>query len=278
MQPSRIMEIGPETATRLLERNENNRPISDRIVKQYAQDMRDGKWKETGNPINIDVSGNLLNGQHRLWAIIESGATIRFHVIYETDADAFATFDTGRTRDLTQLIGIKRPDHPDKAAASGAARLIKMWEEADPHNGFNTAVIPTRSVMVEFTDLLLDDPAFEWASRVAYHIHTLKAGRTWYAAALYIIGRAQGDNPRIEVQNKVAMFHKGVAKGIGLDEGDPRLALRNYVISRGSPNGSTEQRIYMALTVRAWNAWLAGRTVKNLAWREDSVFPTADKA
>ena len=124
MQPSTVMSIGPEEAMRLFENNKNNRAISDKIVKQYAADMRAGNWKETGDPIYIDINGNLLNGQHRLWAIIESGVTLRFHVIYETDDDAFATFDTGRVRDLSQLVGISNPDHPDKACAAGAARLV----------------------------------------------------------------------------------------------------------------------------------------------------------
>lgn len=280
MQPSTIMTIGPADATRLLENNRNNRTISDKIVRQYADDMREGRWKETGNPINIGVSGNLLNGQHRLWAIIESGVTLRFHVIYETDEEAFATFDTGRTRDLTQLISISDPGHPDKAVVGGAARLVKMWEDTPTaKSAFNSNLLPTRATMSDFAHRMLQEKEFDWATRVAGQINSLKAGRTWYAAALYIIAHQQGGSYGDRTQEMLDTFHQGISKGIALAEGDPRLALRNYVISRGAPKGSTtEQRIYMALTIRAWNAWLEGKSVRNFAWRSDGEFPKARKA
>ncbi len=276
MQPSMIKAIGPAEAARMLEKNGNNRPISDSIVKQYAQDMRDGLWRETGNPINVDTDGNLLNGQHRLWAIIESGVTLKFHVIAETEQDAFATFDTGRTRDLSQLVGIAYSEHNDKVAVSGAARLIKMWEEAPPSRGFNTNIIPTRPTMVRYAGKLLQEPAFVWATQIAHQINPLRVGRTWYAAALYIIARKQSADMSNGVRETLQKFHDGVARGIGLTEGDPRLALRNYVTLRGSAGSSTDQRIYMALTVRAWNSWLQGRDIKYLAWRADSEFPEAE--
>lgn len=271
MQPSTIMTIGPAEATRLLENNKDNRSISDKVVQQYAREMAAGNWRETGNPINIGVSGNLLNGQHRLWAIIESGVTLRFHVIYETDEEAFATFDTGRTRDLTALIGMRHAEHPDKACVGGAARLVRMWEETPRDRNFNPNTLPTRQSMVEYASEMLEDPDFDWATRVAGQNVPLRVGRTWYAAALYVIASSQ--NKSEEAEDMVVGFHNGVAKGIGLEEGDPRLALRTYVTKRGAPRGISEQRIYMALTVRAWNAFVKGRRLANVTWRGDSVFP-----
>ena len=44
MQPSTIMTIGPAEAIKLLENNAGNRTISDRVVSQYAAEMKAGNW------------------------------------------------------------------------------------------------------------------------------------------------------------------------------------------------------------------------------------------
>ena len=270
MQPSTIMTIGPAEAIKLLENNAGNRLISDRVVSQYAAEMKAGNWLETGNPINIGAkSGKLLNGQHRLWAIIESGVTLKFHVIYEVDEDgAFATYDTGRVRVLAQLVSIRHPDHTDPTCASSAARLIWMWEHTEPTKKFNKKLIPAKATLVDYASHLLEDPGFDWATRVAHQIQVVRAGRSWYAAALYLIAMSEGG-----VTDKLQEFHAALISGAGLNAGDPRLALRNYVITRGAAREVDEQRVYMILTVRAWNTYVQGRTIRSLSWREGSAFP-----
>lgn len=272
MQPSTVMPIGPTEATRLLEGNKNNRPISDKIVQQYAAEMRAGGWRETGNPINIDVDGSLLNGQHRLWAIIESGVTLRFHVIYESDPEAFATFDTGRMRTADTLIGMVRPEHTDKACAAGATRLVYLARHTEPDQSFNKNILPTRSGLVAYAEDLLNDKKFWWASSVAKQIQPLRAGRTWYAAALFLIAEAQDDEYGYV---KVMEFHDGVATGAGLTAQDPRLTLRNYMIKNGGPSGLVEQRLYMAAVVRVFNAWSSGKPLSRIQLGQYEVLPAA---
>lgn len=255
------MPIGPEQAVRLLEGNKNNRPISDQTVRQYAAEMKAGRWRETGNPINIGADGTLLNGQHRLWAIIESGVTVRFHVIYETDEAAFATFDTGRTRTAQTLIGMVRPEHSDKSTAAGAARLVYLARNTEPDQPFNKNILPTRSGLTTYAEDLLNDREFWWATSVAKQVIGLRAGRTWYAAALFLLAEAQVVE---EGQVKVTEFHEGIASGAGLSGDDPRLTLRNFMVRHGGPKGLAEQRLYMSAAVRVFNAWMAGRQMSRI--------------
>lgn len=261
MQPSTVMTISPEIATRLLEQNTGNRNISDRVVQQYAREMKAGRWRETGNPINISKNGVLLNGQHRLWAIVESGVTLRFHVIYEDDSEAFATFDTGRTRTTDVLVGMVAPDHPDKACASGAARLVYLTLTTPDDKNFNKNTLPSRSGLVSYAEGLLTQPEFWWATTTAKRVHSLRAGRTWYAAALYLIADRQSGEPG---KDKVIEFHAGVASGANLEQSDPRLTLRNFMIKHGGPKGLTEQRQYMSAVIRCFNAWVKGKRMSQL--------------
>jgi predicted nucleic acid-binding Zn ribbon protein len=72
-----IVYVTPEMAERWLGHNKVNRNLRNRRVDQFARDMRSGRWQLTGEAIKFGKSGNLIDGQHRLWAVIESGCTSR---------------------------------------------------------------------------------------------------------------------------------------------------------------------------------------------------------
>ena len=82
--------ITPKLAEEYLTRNTNNyRKINHAYVKNYAEDMKEGKWEETAEPISFSPSGVLLNGQHRLAAIIKSGVSVNMVVARDVDAHIF---------------------------------------------------------------------------------------------------------------------------------------------------------------------------------------------
>lgn len=66
-----VVEITPELARQLLSNNKINRKIKPTIVERYAEQMEAGEWKFTGDTIKVDGEGMLLDGQHRLLAIIK---------------------------------------------------------------------------------------------------------------------------------------------------------------------------------------------------------------
>ena len=67
-----IETITPCLAKEWLQKNLYNRKIRPRKVRQYAADMRAGKWRTTHQGIAFDKEGNLMDGQHRLLAICET--------------------------------------------------------------------------------------------------------------------------------------------------------------------------------------------------------------
>jgi len=68
----RVTEIfmTPELAAQMLSKNERNRPIRKTTVQAYAADMAAGRWEQTHQAIAVDAHGKLLDGQHRLSAVI----------------------------------------------------------------------------------------------------------------------------------------------------------------------------------------------------------------
>lgn len=68
-------------ATEILENhNSKNRNLSESTVQSYANDMKNGRWTMTHQGIAFDVNGTLLDGQHRLWAIVFANIPIEFMV------------------------------------------------------------------------------------------------------------------------------------------------------------------------------------------------------
>ena len=82
---SGIVEVTPETAAQWLKGNTQNRPINEEKVAEYAEKMRLGTWRSgRGMPIIRRSDGRLINGQHRLYAIIRAGVAVRLRVaVYE---------------------------------------------------------------------------------------------------------------------------------------------------------------------------------------------------
>ncbi len=104
------MHITPPIATEWLETRGNNRKVLQGTVDRYACDMKEGRWLFNGAPIQFDEEGKLLNGQHRLWAIIESGVAIEAVVQWGIPRDTQATIDAGakwQSKDVLYMQGEK---------------------------------------------------------------------------------------------------------------------------------------------------------------------------
>ena len=86
--------ITPQMAKALLESNTNNRRPKSPIIMRYASDMQKGLWKQnTAEFIKISKSGQILDGQHRLMAVIKSNTPIIFQVARGLDDNIFDVLD-----------------------------------------------------------------------------------------------------------------------------------------------------------------------------------------
>jgi len=100
LNPPVLETITPTKAHTWLNRNTSNRKLRDGWVEKYASDMRAGKWTECIVPIVFYENGDIADGQHRLWAIIESDTPQRFFVLHGLTREAGLNIDTGGGRNL----------------------------------------------------------------------------------------------------------------------------------------------------------------------------------
>lgn len=118
---SDVFTITPKVAEFLLNLNwPQNRKLVESTVKSYTASIKHGNWKLNGMPIVVSSKGNMLNGQHRLFAVIEAEADIQSVIQFGIDEDTFDTMDCGTNRPMWYLSDMS----PPRAAALNF--IIKM--------------------------------------------------------------------------------------------------------------------------------------------------------
>jgi len=104
---------------KLLEGVYRQRKLNASTVKRYAADMKMGHWCLNNQGIGYDDNENLIDGRHRLWAVVEAGVPVKMLVmrglenIEDSKGFQFRTQDTidfGRARTIPnqlQIDGVK---------------------------------------------------------------------------------------------------------------------------------------------------------------------------
>jgi hypothetical protein len=76
-----------------------NRTLRNTKVAEYARVMRNGLWDGRSHQgIAISPEGFLIDGQHRMWAVSESLATVEMLVTYNVPREVQAVMDDGMRR------------------------------------------------------------------------------------------------------------------------------------------------------------------------------------
>ena len=120
--------ITPRIAEEMLDSNDQNRNLRARVVNAYSRDMEADHWLTTGETVKISRGNVLLDGQHRLSAIIASGKPQRLLVVRGLDDATRGVIDTGAPRtggDALRLAGLGA-GHAEALAA--AARMWSIWK------------------------------------------------------------------------------------------------------------------------------------------------------
>lgn len=99
--------VTPTMAERWLNKNKNNRTMKPGVAERYTEDMRNGTWTLCAAPIQFyEGDLGLADGQHRLWAVIESAAAQWFIVVNGIPREAAMNIDRGATRNLSDNVQI----------------------------------------------------------------------------------------------------------------------------------------------------------------------------
>lgn len=126
--------IMPKQALEMLKLNHHNRPVSKPTVVKYANELKMGKWVYNGESIKIAKDGRILDGQHRLLAIIKSGRSMDTEILYDLADDIFDTIDVGRGRSHSDIFALNGVPYYSRKAASASA-VVSLLRKHTQING-----------------------------------------------------------------------------------------------------------------------------------------------
>lgn len=122
-----LAQITPSMAIDFLAKNsEGQRNLNEQVAARYAEDMSSDEWPFTGSPILFDDKGELIDGQHRMQAIINSETTQMCLIVAGLPTDIIRAVDAGRKRNYATFLAMVK-ERPSATAQSGAIRAYWYW-------------------------------------------------------------------------------------------------------------------------------------------------------
>jgi len=294
-----VVWITPDTAKQILASNtaKNAARLKDRVVKNYADQMRKGQWQFNGESVVISETGKLLDGQHRLHAIVQSGVSVQMVVVQGVEDVAYTTLDTGFNRNFAQVA--KMQGHQNVITLGGAIvvyqnikfhreKPILLKNENYTKSGENNprAMVrikpksPTNTYMnmhemldfIETNPILHEIASFCGAGtskanasiRVAFKSQAIPAGIAFW---LYQNGHSIKD---------IEAFYKAVVAKVGLQENSAKTALMRFLDKRITDKSFMLAHTSLdvaAKTIGAYNYDYLGKPLRSLSKFTADNFP-----
>ncbi len=243
--------ISPALAAKWLGRNTGNRRIRPATVEQYARDMHAGNWKITGEAIKFTADGTLIDGQHRLSAVVLADTSVSMYVIRGLDLDVGDLCDTGMKR--TAADALARNGHLSTKGLAASARLAIGWTEGQ-------IKVSTQQQVRQVTHA-------EILRFVEGHPDLVEA-------------TALGGPLRLQVPPSVVAFTLWLTRAVDIDDattffsvlhehrtsgpGDPLLSLTRRLSSIKSSRERVSKITFAYYIIRTWNAVRNGEKMFNL--------------
>jgi hypothetical protein len=167
--------VTPQAGAKMLERNKGNRDIRQHRVDYFVDLLTRGEFKCTHQGIAIAPDGNLLDGQHRLWAIVTSGIAADMMVAHNVDPDTYTAIDTAAKKTNADLLRVDRritevagfiikfvhsvaagPDRVGKALDGPVGQAIRTLVQGHQTTKARVSAVPIKAAVVA---RMLDIPA-----------------------------------------------------------------------------------------------------------------------
>lgn len=242
------VNITPEMAGNWLQCNRHNRPARRSHVAFLANEILSGHWQVNGQAIVIAEDDEVLDGQHRLMAIIEAGRPARSLVIYGVSPEAFKTIDTGAVRTGADALVLHFPEASPvivKAVASAVRWCVRIERQ---FHGVSAKI--SNSEIIEYTE---SHPSLFHCAEILNGYP--KDGRPVSLACATALYEMFSRKDAALADSFMRKFYTG--EQIGLQE--PEFVLRQMLIKDAQRLQGYPAEIKMKMCVKAWNWRRRGR-------------------
>lgn len=240
--------VTPDQAMMWLDKNTHNRTVRQSVVEKYARDMKAGNWHLTHQGILFDWNDVLIDGQHRLWAIIESQSTIEMVVTYGADPTSQEFIDGGEMRQARDVLALRGEKVNPLMVGVGKLLAKQVLQRQNP----------TRQETVEIYDEYKE--AIHFAAKA---FPRMVRGVT-IAPVLTPIARAFYSEPQPQLIRFATVLSEGMANG---PEDKPAILLRNLLLER-----NPKRHELYGKTERALQAFIKNERISTLYASTEELF------
>ncbi len=247
-----VEDITPEYAQKILEyKNSNNRIVRKANLNKLVQSINSDEWQITNQGIAFDCEGNLLDGQHRLMAIVKTGKTLKMMVARNMDAKIFNVVDTGTARMASDILHIGGCSHNSKQIA--AAIKVYLFYKKYPSGSWTHCIKSTHNEIFacyKQNELSWNNiNIFISSSYRKFAFFNKGVGIAFYKLLL-----DKGYSTEV-----IESFYTKFSQGSNLDVDDPMLSFRNQLMQKAFRNrGSSTQRFLLNCFIRLFNMHMKG--------------------
>ena len=146
--------ITPELAKEYLKHNKVNRPKRPDYIEGIARDIKRGQYHPTHQGIAFDENGDLIDGQNRLYAIIEADTPISILVSRNVKHSSGAYIDCGAARTFRDSLAFdgRYSDDPALRSSATAATVRALFrnEMGELRKLTNSEVLSVIGTMAEY--------------------------------------------------------------------------------------------------------------------------------
>jgi len=253
--------VAPERATELLNLNIKNRDASQNNLRKVIHAIMSGEWDvNNGETIKINTNSEIVDGQHRLMAIVHTGIAIPLTIAFGVSENAQETIDTGRSRNGADILSIEGFQVPKKAAGVLNKLAFLNGETVAAEYKAKCSTTWLNADLVVYASENKDDldKAFSLFNGMVYSNNSVC--RKYISLSLGIIFM------RIS-EEKATEFMTGVFSGYNLKEGSPAAELRLKLITAekkraSNPRNRIDDHDIALWFIKAWNAFVSGKTIR----------------
>ncbi|MBT1184907.1 hypothetical protein HET69_12945 [Streptomyces sp. CJ_13] len=261
-----FVRVTPAMARVLLdERNHHNRRLVPLARARHAKAMRDKRFVTTGDTLKFGHHPNfawalMIDGQHRLAAIVDSGQSFMTGVAVGIDHEAQQYTDTGRPRKVHETLGL------NGEANSTKLETLSRWVYRLQHEGTVRKHGGGRDSLsgYELIDFIEANPMIRdcvTISRATYRKFSGAVSLPTLGCVWWHIATADQTYPALADE-----YFQRITDGTGLAAVDPVYLLRERIHANAALKGSSKPSPHQqfCLLVEVFNAWVQGRTMKRL--------------
>lgn len=227
-----VVTITPEMAREWLERlSPKQRRVRPRHVARLVKSHQAGDFMLNGAPIILDELGFVIDGQHRLWMVVESGIPVTILVVSGVSPQAFMTLDDGSKRTGSDML---RADGEERYSGFKAASVRLMIAYEERRNSLpqctNAEIVRAWSRFPGLGECI--DRLSRYQNKIAIPVSIM--------AVVNYIGRRHG------WASKTDRFVDSYYSMASLPPGSPALALVRWSASRSCTGTTDRMRTFKA--------------------------------